>query len=213
MTALLIDTFRRYLPTFAVSVTRTATGEESGGLVLRFATEVAKLHEYVQPLYPSILPFPTIILTRGYAAMTSGGFTRVISTPGAGWHGGKSYRGATPIVGICGFQWMPRKALRPVREPWATIILPAGTVVAQVQTHENSNTDTANAAISGIELLASIRGESVFVLEGQSDYTRGFEFTPPAPSEETEWVNLLREIPAEHRPEIFLREEEPRIVA
>jgi len=85
-------------------------------------------------------------------------------------------------------------ALRPFAVPVVGTLLPAGCRVDLVQTHGNSNSATADAALAGLRLLAAA---GTFVLaEGQSDNTVGWAFTPP---EGYRKYSFETDLPEEHR--------------
>jgi len=197
MTVLFIDTRDRLLSVWTASVTQTATG-----LVLRLAAQLGSLAELVANRGRR-MEFPLVIGTGGYQAQSSAGFVSVrcgswgvarpdiVGGTGFGYEKYLETEGRTRRVG---------DGLRRFREPLPAVFLPAGCTVETVLTHGNSNHDTANAAVAGLELLGAGLGV-VVIAEGQSDRTRGFAIRGFAADRTGQ--GWREEMPLEHRLELF----------
>jgi hypothetical protein len=153
---------------------------------------------------------PVIVATRGYRAYSSEGHVEVIAN-----HRGNHTRQRQLVVGIQGFPWMKAKGLRPMGNPMEVLILRPGTHVRRLETHAgrgsgpypawHSNVATAGAAAEGVQLMARIRPNSVFVMEGQSDYEQGWELSAQWDRYESE-PGFVPEWPEEHRGDLFTDE-------
>lgn len=201
-TALFIDTRSRQLKVSSVSVTEARPGE----LVLRFGAEAPALWDLEKwgktgPVYhagPFKTSCPVIVPVRGYEARSSAGFVRVLR----GGLEASQYTPETHVVGLQGFDH-EKPALRRIG-PMPVRVLPAGTEFRTVVTHSSghgsgahSNSETADAAYTAVVLRSQVWGQTLFLIEGQSDYTRSWAFVPP--TEEAE----VPAWPAEHRGDIF----------
>jgi len=179
MIALFIDTFSRDLEVFTVSVTKVA----DRGLVLRYGAKVGNLWQLTEGGAYGVFrneDMPVIVATRGYAAQSSGGFVEVLAD-----FRGEGTRLRTHVIGLQGMPFQKRKGLSVMSNPMEVLVLRPGTNIVMLDTHArrkpgegwHSNPATANAAIQGIKLRSAIRPNSVFVLEGQSDYAQAWELT------------------------------------
>ena len=197
-TALFIDTFKRDLNVSTVSVTETEFG-----IVLRYGAEIGKLEDLTATGTFFNYSLPIIVPTRGYQAKSSEGFVSVEAHPNGGWREGcyQDTRISTYVVGIQGMPWMQKKGLRALGQPISVLVLRPGTNISLLPTHGNSNHATAAAAADGIALRAGVLPNSVFITEGQSDYTRAWELTADAASYEFEEFNP--EWDWEHRDYMF----------
>ena len=186
-TALVIDCRSRDLQTFTASVTEAA----DKGLVLRKAAELGRLKDLSGAEIPQ-----TIILLGDYVAQSSAGFTRTYLP---------KYYYRRFLSGGSGFGWEKegkRKgdALRRIRGyngEQIPVVVIHGAVMVPIEDHKNSNVATADAALAGLELRASLRKE-VVLAEGQSDYVRGWAFKPITNSR-----GIGGDFPPEHQVGIF----------
>lgn len=202
MNALLIDSYNRHIEVSTVSVTKVA----DKGLVLRYGTKVGNLWQLTEGAYDGVFrnaDMPIIVATRGYAAQSSAGFVDVVAD-----YRGDNTRIRTHVVGIQGMPFQKKKGLSAMSNPMEVIVLRPGTNIAALDTHArrkpgegwHSNPDTAAAAIQGIKIRAAIRPNSVFVLEGQSDYAQAWELS----SEHEAYAKpFAPEFPEEFRAERF----------
>ncbi|MCK5412811.1 MAG: hypothetical protein KAI57_00365 [Candidatus Pacebacteria bacterium] len=173
MNALYINTGNRNLSVSVVDVTQT----QSGAFVLRFGGEVGDLIEITkeEKFKPEM---PVIIPLKGYKAQESAGFVNVC--PSIRTYSASVF--TTEIHGIQGMSWQKYKGLVKLKRPINAIVLPSTTVFTQLVTHASSwghsNPNTAEAAIKAVELMARFKPLSVFIEEGQSDYTLAWEVSP-----------------------------------
>jgi len=202
-TAIFIDTFSRQLEVFTVSVTKVA----DKGLVLRYGTKVGNLWQLTEGAYDGVFrneDMPVIVATRGYAAQSSGGFVEVLAD-----FRGEGTRLRTHVIGLQGMPFQKRKGLCVLRSPMEVLVLRPGTNIVRLDTHArrksgegwHSNPATAAAARKGIELRAKIRPNSVFIVEGQSDYAQAWELV--AEAEEAYTEPFAPDFPEEFRAERF----------
>lgn len=164
MKAIVIDPWSRALQTFVASVVRGAEAETTGdvGIHLRFAAEMGNLWELAagaSRAYGSD-ELGLVVLGATYSAQSSAGFTDVV-TPGAYDNGNAVVTGACGCLGV--------KALRKIKPQKAWVWGPGKWLLFPLQTHENSNCATADAARTGLKFLASVR-QIVIIAEGQSDF-------------------------------------------
>jgi len=204
MIGLFIDTFSRELEVFTVSVTKVA----DIGLVLRYGTKVGNLWQLTEGAYGVFRneDMPVIVATRGYQAKTTAGFVEVVAD-----YRGDNTRVRTYVIGIQGMPFQKRKGLCVLRNPMEVLVLRPGTNIVMLDTHArrkpgegwHSNPATAAAARKGIELRAKIRPNSVFIVEGQSDYAQAWEFCLERDYEEDYQKPFIPEFPEEFRAERF----------
>lgn len=161
MTILVIDTRSRDLKSFFAS----ATKDKNGDLVLRYASE-AKLPQ-IPVGSTKVLPFPILIM----------GTFRAQSSAG---HAGSIGQGGIPakVVGGLG-EPFGRGGLKRLRKPIAGRLLPKGTTLFPQDQNSSSNTASAQAAWEGLKFMAEMDEQSLWLVEGQSDYTRSWKFTSP----------------------------------
>jgi len=178
MEALFLDTYNRMLKIFTVSVTQVG-----GELVLRFGADVGGLRDFSS--YSSNLP--VIMTLSGYTAMSSAGFVRLLYWP--------DNRNEKIVIGICGMPWQRKSKALARCKPMQVKMFPKFSI-EKIETHGNSNWSTAAAAQRGIELRANINHNgSVYVIEGQSDWTNAWEIKPHG--------EKIEAIPEEHRAGMF----------
>lgn len=197
-TALFVDTFSRNIEVSTVSITEVP----GKGLVMRFGAKVGNLWQLTaenEVFKPEML---ILVATRGYAAQSSNGFVDTVIN-NRGWN----TRIQAQIVGIQGMPWMEHKSLRVCKTPVEVLVLRESTEISPLQTHANrkpgsgwySNHASADAARKAIDLRSKIRPNSVFIVEGQSDYAQAWELaTPP---EDTEGFAV--DWPVEHNTTVF----------
>lgn len=209
-TALFIDSFSRNMEVSTVSITEVP----GKGLVMRYGAKVGNLWQLTaeqEVFKPEML---ILVAARGYAAQSSDGFVDVVVN-NRGWN----TRVQAQIVGIQGMPWMEHKSLRVCKTPIEVLVLRESTEISQLQTHANrkpgggwhSNHGSADAARKAVELRSLIRPNSVFVVEGQSDYAQAWELATPFDDTEAfvvDWplehnVTIFPESTNEHRFELW----------
>ena len=190
---LIIDASTRDLSMYTAAVTQLSDCR----LVLRKAAWVGHLCDvtYLAPEMP-------IMVIGSYQAQSSAGFTDTIVG---------SLQSNTIIAGGAGFGgfWTDSgvvrgDSLRPFHVK--TILIPPGEIIRPIRTgDDNSNPQTAAAAMAGLSLMADVTG-SIVVAEGQSDYVRAWQITTPHDST-SKWNYHIR-APPEHREDIFEEKKE-----
>jgi hypothetical protein len=212
MIALFIDTFSRALQVFALSVTKVA----DRGLVLRYGAKVGNLWQLTEGSSYGVFrneDLSLIIPTRGYQAKTTAGFVEVVAD-----YRGDNSRLRTYVIGLQGMPFQKRKGLCVLRSPMEVLVLRPGTNIVQLDTHArpkdsggwHSNPATAAAARKGIELRAKIRPNSVFIVEGQSDYAQAWELVA---EHEAYTEPFAPDFPEEFRADRFTAEAEAKATA
>ncbi len=188
-TVLIVDARSRERNCFVASATELPN---KGGIVLRKAGgnigNVEKLHGQTVE-YP-------ILVVGSYQAQSSAGYT-------AQFYRGEVFREVT-WVGGAGFGFSSENevgkkihrgyGLRPFGYPLTGTLIPAGARVCCVETHNNSNPNTASAAFSALDLMVKVNSNLFLLAEGQSDYTSATSF-------EVAEDALSSEFPDEHRAE------------
>lgn len=230
-TALFVNTYSREIQVSAVSVTEVTESDarryeaiehSSGvlevaqmprrkGLVLRFGATIGNLWQLTTDNGEFRPELPVIVAVRGYSAKSSAGFVDVVKDIHGGYRQGHPTRVHTYVLGIQGFPWQTHKSLRVLGDPMEVFVLRPETTMRQVETHArrkpgtgwHSNRDTAGAARTAIELRAKARPESIFVVEGQSDYAQAWELVAPYNTYDEEFVP---EFPEEFRTDRFTDE-------
>jgi len=192
-TAVFVDTFSRKVSVHTVSVTEVP----DRGLVMRYAAEIGSLSLLTQENELKNEDLPILVATRGYAAQSSAGFVEVVS------EGHKQQK--MQIVGFQGMPWQKKGGLSVASHPMEVLVLRPGTNIMKVATHSSgrrghSNPATAEAAIVGLKMRAKSEQNSVFILEGQSDYTQAWKLAAYYTAYEEEWTP---EFPVEHRLDRF----------
>jgi hypothetical protein len=209
--ALVIDARTRKTTAFVASVTQ-AQDDNSFQLVLRHALDMGSIQKLVKPAplqgggswdgpvsYPETGMFTTdmpVIIMGSYSAMSSAGHVSTF------YRGGEEVRDGyrkVVIVGGLGTPFAKKGGLRVLGRPISAVLINGPVEIEEVRGAHSSNCASADATWAGVKLLASIDSKSVFLMEGQSDYT---------------WVVRLHckelgiesEFPAEHRTEMFSRE-------
>lgn len=177
-TILVIDARTRDLNAFFASATQDAKGD----LVLRYASE-AKLPE-IPVGSTKVLPFPILIMG-SFHAQTSAGFTASVGQGGI----------PAKVVGGLGKPF-GRGGLKRLRKPIAGRLLFKGTTMFPKDENSSSNTASAQAAWEGLKFMVDFEPKSLWLVEGQSDYTRSWKFMNP---EQVEYPA----IPDEHQLSVF----------
>jgi hypothetical protein len=198
-TAVYINTATRDLEVFMASVTQLPRtpdrAYEAPRLVLRHAVKLGNLARLLKNRSWGLnFEFPIILSMRGYSARSSEGFVMV--TQNRYMVGTDSFHPAE-VVGMLGFPWQQRPGLSKLKTPEMALVFHPEARVKPLSTHLNSNSATAFAAEQGIKLLAQLNDKSVFILEGQSDETHGYQIEADLPHLEGE--KAFRPVwPAEH---------------
>ena len=197
-----VDTRNRALKMYAASVTaleEAGIGESVPKVILRFAGELGTLHQLQTSLRYLDLGGETNLLVplEGYRAMSSAGFVEHTAPFDSG-----DVCQRVLIVGMCGFPWMKRPALRAVNPFWAVLYRSEVSLRAPAA-HVNSNPETARALRNGIKFAARMYPHKGFILEGQSDATKLFELSAPPHLLEGEGSGQYRpEFWGEHRTDV-----------
>jgi hypothetical protein len=187
-TAIIVDCRSRDLEVFSASITEAP----DHGIVIRKAADLGPLKELSGGEIPQ-----TVILLGSYAAQSSSGFTHVALPRGY-------YRRF--LTGAAGLGWDSKNgrrgdALRPINdragEKFSLVVISGGCSMTPLGGNKNSNPSTASAAVEGFTLRAAMRGE-VVLIEGQSDYVKGWVFKPIRAQN-----GLGDTFPPEHRGEMF----------
>ncbi|HEU0085659.1 MAG TPA: hypothetical protein VFQ59_01730 [Candidatus Paceibacterota bacterium] len=185
MVALFVNTLNRMLSVMTVSVTKVANG-----IILRYGAEIGMLGDLTVSGVFKNLDMPIIIPVTGYKAQSSSGFVEIVR---------RDSRLSTHVLGSLSMPFFgQKKCLTVLPIPVEVLILDIGTHVKLLETHGNSNSGSAFAAEKGIRLKSQIKSESVFILEGQSDYVCGWELY-----QNREIERILPNFPEEHRSEMF----------
>lgn len=164
MNMIVIDTRSRKLETFIASVTR---GKD--GLVVRQALEVP-LGGLVKSVDYRGVKMPLMVLGCGYQACSSAGAVRVL-TGARGSH--DSTAASIKVVGFLPF----KGPLFSVNIDAA--VMAAGAELVEVKTFTNSNVNSANALLNGLDVLADAERSAILIAEGQSDSLWVVKIKPP----------------------------------
>ena len=197
MQALFVDTHKRDIRVSTVSTTAAPTGH-----VMRFGSDIGAFWELTKEGEITI-DLPLLIGSGGYSAQSSAGFVKVLP-PTSRWEDPTT---SLYVVGVQGFPWMKgSRALRALGAPIRALMVAPGATIRKVETQANrgpggrgwqSNPEAAQAALAGFAIRAKVRPNSLHVLEGQSDYTQGWEITCP------DFEESFPPFQEEHRPERF----------
>lgn len=207
MNALVVDCRNRYLQAFVASVTQ-AQSDNPYQLVLRHALDMGHIQDLLNPTerdeylgggeYKNMRNFRAempVILMGQYSAQSSAGHVSVYSEGGDESRDG--HRNVL-IVGGLGPNF-GKKGLRVLSNPITATLVRGPVEIQQLTGSGNSNCASADAAWEGVKLLASTNRKSVFLVEGQSDYTYVVQLRSAATEGTTEFS-------VEHREEMFSRE-------
>ncbi len=188
-TIVIVDARSREQKCFVASATKLP--QNSSALVLRKAGGNIGT---VEKLHGQTLEHPILVI-ECYQAQSSAGYTsqlycsdmfhEVIWVGGAGF-GFSSYDEETGKKIHRGY------ALRPFGFPLSGTLIPAGARVECVETHKNSNPDTANAACAALDLMVRCNPNLFILAEGQSDYTSATSFEVPEGAVKPEFDNEHR---------------------
>jgi len=143
----------------------------------------------VEKLHGQAVEHP-ILVVGSYQAQSSAGYTsqlcsgdvfrEVIWVGGAGF-GFSSYDEDTGKKIHRGY------GLRPFGYPLSGTLIPAGARIENVETHSNSNPETADAAYTALDLMVGMNPNLFLLAEGQSDYTSATSFEVPEDAVEPEF--------------------------
>lgn len=197
---LVIDARSRGLQCFVASAT-VAGADRPNQLVLRHALDMNDLgsilgtweeeycgfgHSKRVKRFRSELP---IIVMGRYEAKSSAGHAVVRADD--------SHRKVVVVGGLG--EPFGKGGLRPLGLPIAGTLIQGPVVVEELAGSGNSNVASAVAAWEGVKILSQTDQKSVFLVEGQSDYTKVYRLRPDENAPATE-------LPVEHRDEMFSRE-------
>lgn len=187
---IVVDATTRRLECFAASATCRNGNQQH--IILRKAVVIGTIAE----LRGRVVESP-ILVVGSYSARSSAGHTTPLGEdnfPKVVWIGGAGF-------GFDVYDEAKRErrrvadGLRPFGRPLTGTLLPAGTKVEGVQTHSNSNPDTADAAMAGLRIVAETKRQFILT-EGQSDYTSAYTFCVAEDAEQPSF-------PEEHRTDVF----------
>ena len=142
-----------------------------------------------------LIEMPVIIMGE-YSARGSDGHVVVYSRES--WNESPDGYRKVLVVGGLGPNF-GKKALRVLGNPIPATLVRGPVEIEELANSGNSNCASAAAAWAGVKLLSSVDPRSVFLVEGQSDYTYVLRLRSVA----TEGVT---EFPREHHEEMFSRE-------
>ncbi len=176
-TVVFVDTKTRVLKLYAASATvvNPDFGYGVPQVVLRFAADLGTLHQLKTGVGPrgyyEFKGMHLLVPEEGYTAQSSAGFTEHLPP----YNQSGIYR-SVAVIGMAGFPWMKKPALRPIK-PFLALMYRQEVSVRAVGTHGNSNPWTANAARIGVKAMERFYPNKGFILEGQSDETRVYELS------------------------------------
>jgi hypothetical protein len=189
-TVFVVDARNRERLVYAASATTLFYNPSA--IVLRKGVTMGKIEDV---LIGRVLDCPILVMGAYHAQSSAGHVTPL---------GFEKFQQAT-VVGGAGFGYEAHDAegkrvrrgdaLRPFGKPIEATLLPSGTQVQKLETHHGSNCATAEAAFTGLELMADAPATAILV-EGQSDHTSAVTFRVPEKTEQSEF-------PIEHREETF----------
>jgi len=208
MNALVIDGRTRKLQAFVASVTK-AQDDNPYQIVLRHALDMGHIQDILNPTESDVYlgggetkklkrftaDMPVILMGE-YAARSSAGHVAIHSADS--WDESRDGHRKVLIVGGLGPNF-GKKGLRVLGLPITATLVRGPVEIEELAGAGNSNCASADAAWAGVKLLASTDRKSVFLVEGQSDYTYVVRLRSTATEGATEF-------PAEHREEMFSRE-------
>lgn len=212
MNALVIDGRTRKLCAFVASVTQ-AQGDNHYQLVLRHALDVGHLPELLAPTeqdeylgggetkrrkhFRADMP---VILMGMYSAQSSAGHVAVYCNDPSSLIRDEEQHGHRKVLVVGGLgPAFGKKGLKVLGYPIAATLIRGPVEIEELTGSGNSNSASADAALAGVKLLASTDRKAVFLVEGQSDYT--YVVRLHSCTEEG-----MTEFPAEHRADMFSRE-------
>ena len=210
MQALVIDGRTRKLNAFVASVTQ-AQSDNPYQLVLRHALDMGHIQDILAPTEredylgggetktrKQFLAEMPVILMGEYSARSSAGHVAIHSTDS--WDEARDGHRKVLIVGGLGKVFGGKGGLLKVLgNPIVATLVRGPVEIEEFVGAGNSNCASADAAWAGVKLLASTDRKSVFLVEGQSDYTYVVRLRSTATEGATEF-------PSEHREEMFSRE-------
>jgi len=205
MKAFVVDARTRNLKTFVASVTKTQ--HDPYQLVLRHALDIGKLRDLMNEAAAEVYlgcgetkrikrfkaEMPVIIMGE-YAALSSAGYSTVYSSKSC--DEARYGHRKVLIVGGLGPQF-GKKGLRILGVPIVGTLIRGPVEIEELAGAGNSNCASAEAALAGVKMLANIDRKSVFLVEGQSDYTYVVRLRSVAED------GMTTDFPAEHRAEMF----------
>lgn len=208
--AIIIDGRARTLRTFVASVTK-AQDDNPHQLVLRHALDMGNITNLLAPTerkeyvgggetvtrrhFRADMP---VIIMGTYSAMSSAGHVTVVHAEHAGYNEATDGHRKVLVVGGLGPAF--GKGLKVFTNPISSTLVRGPVEIEEVAGSGNSNCASADAAWAGVQLLANTDRKSVFLVEGQSDYTYVVRLKSSAEDGET------TEFLTEHRETMFSRE-------
>lgn len=199
--ALVIDCRTRKLEVFVASATQAQT-DNPYQLVLRHALDLGSILDLLAPTdqeaRKKFLADMPVILMGEYQARSSAGHVTVHSADS--WDEAHDGHRKVLIVGGLGEVFGGRGALRVLGNPIRATLVRGPVEVVELRGTKNSNRAQADAAWAGVKILSGVDRSSVFLVEGQSDHTYVVRFRSAGGPE------AVVEFPAEHRAEMFSRE-------
>jgi len=222
-----IDCRSRNLAVFSASVTRAQADNEQQ-LVVRHALDMGYLGELLESTeqqeyisgghvvvgeYRKVRRFFSklpVLLLGSFQAKSSQGFVDVLFGNRAFVEMAGSQRVAfndhrkVLVVGGLGRPF-GKGGLKVLSNPIEGVLIEGPIEVSLPEGAGNLNEATAAAACAGAELLASVSFSSVFVIEGQSNYSTVYRFSSRRKKPEI-GGKMYSTFPPEHREEMFCRE-------
>jgi len=177
-TVVFVDTKTRALKLSAASAT-VVNPDGVPQVVLRFAADLGTLHQLKTGPVQGYERFSfegmhLLVPEEGYTAQSSAGFVEHLLP-----YNRCGLCQTVAVVGLAGFPWMKKPALRPIK-PFLAVIYRQEVSIRAVSSHGSSNPWTANAARVGIKAMNRFYPDRGFIMEGQSDETRVYElYTAP----------------------------------
>gem|GEM_PF-6870798 len=191
---MVIDGRDRELRTFTASV--TAVKNFPNQLILRYGLKTGKLKKIIQASNGCLETKMPILLMGEYSARSSAGFVE-IKKESCSHHD-------IVVVGGLG-QPFGKGCLKILTIPIAGTLIKGPAEIKKLAGMENSNPASAEAALAGVELLAELDPRSVFLTEGQSDYTYVVRIKSLAEEEEEGEISIPPEHQAMFSPENIVK--------
>ena len=207
---LVIDGRTRKLRAFVASATQ-AQSDNPYQLVLRHALDMGHIQDILAPTEQDVYlgggetkklkkfraEMPVIIMGE-YSARSSAGHVAIHSADSRDET--RDGHRKVLIVGGLGKAFSKKGGLRVLGNPIAATLVRGPVEIEELAGAGNSNCASADAAWEGVKLLGSVDRKTVFLVEGQSDYTYDVRLRSVAEGGATTGF------PAEHRSEMFSRE-------
>lgn len=197
--ALCVDCRRRKRRVFVTAVTKTQKENEKQ-LVLRHALDVGNLPGlFKRHKKRHIVVEMPVILMGNYSALSSAGHVEVYTAAESSCDEARNGHRKVLIVGGLGGPF-GKEGLRVLRCPITATLVRGPVEIWELPGSRNFNPACAVAAWAGVKFLAKTDRKSVFVVEGQSNYTYVVRFQSLGAE------GAVTEFPPEYREEMFAPE-------